>query len=129
MTAKIVKQSNPLVQQILNSLDGRKAQEIVCLDLRKNDDAIVDYFIICHGDSSTQVNAIAGNLEKDILENLQIRPYHVEGERSASWVIVDYIDVVVHIFHREIRSYYQLEELWSDAISTRPSASSKSILN
>lgn len=85
------------------------------MDLRENEDAIVDYFIICHGDSTTQVNAIAGNLEKDILDHLKIKPYKIEGERNALWVIVDYIDVVVHIFYNEMRNYYQLEELWSDS--------------
>lgn len=118
MSAKLIKNEYPLVTQIIQSLEDRKAQDIVCLDLKDNEDAIVDYFIICHGDSTTQVNAIAGNLEKDVIEHLKTKPYHIEGERNALWVIVDYIDVVVHIFHKETRDYYRLEDLWSDGFQT-----------
>jgi ribosome-associated protein len=118
LSAKIVKIDNLLVSQIIKSLEDRKAQDIVCIDLRGNENAIVDYFIVCHGDSTTQVNAIAGNLEKDIIDNLNTKPYHLEGQRNALWVVVDYIDIVVHIFYREMREYYQLEELWSDALQT-----------
>ena len=115
MPAKIQKIDNLLVPQILKSLDDRKAQDIVCIDLRQNEDAIIDYMIVCHGDSTTQVNAIAGNLEKDVYEHIHIKPYKMEGERNALWVIIDYIDVVVHVFYREMRDFYQLEELWSDS--------------
>lgn len=118
MSAKIVKIENLLVSQIIKSLEDRKAQDIVCIDLRGNEDAIVDYFIVCHGDSTTQVNAIAGNLERDVYDSLHMKPYHLEGQRNAMWVVIDYIDVVVHIFYREMREYYQLEELWSDALQT-----------
>lgn len=125
MPAKIQKIDNLLVHQILKSLDDRKAQEVVCIDLRDNEDAIIDYMIVCHGDSTTQVNAIAGNLEKDIADNLNMKPYRMEGERNAMWVIVDYIDVVVHIFYHEMRDFYQLEELWSDSYHTKALINSK----
>lgn len=115
MPAKIKKIENPLVNQILSSLEDRKAQDIICIDLRDNEDAFVDYMIVCHGDSTTQVNAIAGNVEKDVSEKLKIKPHHIEGERNALWVIIDYIDVIVHVFYREMRDFYQLEELWSDS--------------
>jgi len=115
LPAKVTKIENPLVNQILISLEDRKAQDIICMDLRDNEDAFVDYMIVCHGDSTTQVNAIAGNVEKDVNEKLKTKPHHIEGERNALWVIIDYIDVIVHVFHREMREFYQLEELWSDA--------------
>lgn len=115
MPAKVTKIENPLVNQILISLEDRKAQDVICMDLRDNEDAFVDYMIVCHGDSTTQVNAIAGNVEKDVNEKLKTKPHHMEGERNALWVIIDYIDVIVHVFHREMREFYQLEELWSDA--------------
>lgn len=115
MPVKLKKIDNPLVNQILISLEDRKAQDIVCIDLRDNEDAFVDYMIVCHGDSTTQVNAIAGNVEKDVQEKLKTKPHHIEGERNALWVIIDYIDVIVHVFHREMREFYQLEELWSDS--------------
>lgn len=115
MPVKLKKIDNPLVNQILISLEDRKAQDIVCIDLRDNEDAFVDYMIVCHGDSTTQVNAIAGNVEKDVQEKLKTKPHHIEGERNALWVIIDYIDVIVHVFHWEMREFYQLEELWSDS--------------
>ncbi|MBL7790442.1 MAG: ribosome silencing factor [Chitinophagales bacterium] len=115
MPVNLKKIDNPLVNQILISLEDRKAQDIVCIDLRDNEDAFVDYMIVCHGDSTTQVNAIAGNVEKDVQEKLKTKPHHIEGERNALWVIIDYIDVIVHVFHREMREFYQLEELWSDS--------------
>ncbi|MFN5849700.1 MAG: ribosome silencing factor [Chitinophagales bacterium] len=115
MPTKVKKIENPLVNQILSSLDDRKAQDIICIDLRGNEDAFVDYMIVCHGDSTTQVNAIAGNVEKDVTEILKKKPHHTEGERNALWVIIDYVDVIVHIFYKEMREFYQLEELWSDS--------------
>jgi ribosome-associated protein len=115
LPAKIQKIDNLLVHQILKSLDDRKAIDIVCIDLRDNDDAIIDYMIVCHGDSTTQVNAISGNLEKDVYDAIDQKPHHTEGQRNAMWVIVDYIDVVVHIFYHEMRDFYQLEDLWSDS--------------
>ncbi len=115
MPAKVKKIENPLVNQILRSLDDRKAQDVICIDLRGNEDAFVDYMIVCHGDSTTQVNAIAGNVEKDVTEILKTKPHHTEGERNALWVIIDYVDVIVHIFYKEMREFYQLEELWSDS--------------
>ena len=115
MPAKVKKIENPLVNQILSSLDDRKAQDVLCIDLRENEDAFVDFMIVCHGDSTTQVNAISGNVEKDVNEILKIKPHHTEGERNALWVIIDYVDVIVHIFYKEMREFYQLEELWSDS--------------
>lgn len=115
MPAKVKKIDHPIVTQILQSLEDRKAQDIVCIDLRDNEDAFVDYMIVCHGDSTTQVNAMAGNVEKDVNDKLKTKPHHIEGERNALWVIIDYIDVIVHVFHRETREFYQLEELWSDS--------------
>ena len=115
MPAKVKKIENPLVNQILSSLDDRKAQDVICIDLRGNEDAFVDYMIVCPGDSTTQVNAISGNVEKDVNEKLKTKPHHIEGERNALWVIIDYVDVIVHIFYKEMREFYQVEELWSDS--------------
>lgn len=115
MPTKITKLAHPLVNQIISTLEDKIAQDIVCLDLRENEDAFVDYMIVCHGDSTTQVNAIAGNLEKEVSDKLKIKPHHTEGERNAQWVIIDYVDVIVHIFYREMRDFYQLEDLWSDS--------------
>lgn len=119
MPAKIQKIDNILVHQILKSLDDRKAIDVVCIDLRDNDDAIIDYMIVCHGESTTQVNAISGNVEKDISDNLNEKPHHIEGMRNAMWVILDYVDVVVHVFYHEMRDFYQLEDLWSDSYKVK----------
>ena len=105
-----------VVEAILN----KKGHEIVALDLRKINDAAADYFIITHGDSSTQVKAIFESIVEDA-GNSGIKPYHSEGGKNSEWIIVDFVDVVVHIFHREKREFYGLEELWSDAKLTKHS--------
>ncbi len=103
------------VQAIITSLDDRKAQEIVSIDLRNNEDAPIDFIIVCHGDSTTQVDAFASNLSKDFQEIFGEKPFRIEGKSNALWVIVDYIDIVVHIFHKELRDFYSIEDLWSDS--------------
>ena len=94
-----------------------KGKEVVDLDLSNLSDAVADHFIVCHGDSSTQVNAIADNVYKEVKDALGLLPKGQEGKANAEWIILDYFDVVVHVFYNETREYYQLEELWSDAIS------------
>lgn len=103
-----------VVEAILN----KKGRDIVSLDLRKINDAAADYFIITHGDSSTQVKAIFDSIVKDAAEN-GMQPYHSEGGKNSEWIIVDFVDVVVHVFHRDKRDFYALEELWSDAKLTK----------
>lgn len=103
---------------IIDSIQDTKGQNIVKLDLRHLDEASCDYFVICEGNSTTQVSAIAGNIEKTIKDELGLLPYHTEGKNSSTWVLVDYFDVVVHVFYPETRKFYELEELWSDAKAT-----------
>jgi ribosome-associated protein len=114
LATKKAVEENPLLKTIIASLSDRKAQELVTIDLRQNEDAIVDYLIVCHGDSTTQVDAMAGNLEKDVKDMLRTKPYRTEGKRNSLWVIVDYVDIIVHIFYKEARDFYKLEDLWSD---------------
>ena len=85
------------------------------LDMSNLDDAPADYFIICSGDSTTQVKAISGNVSRRIKEELSITPSHIEGTNDARWCLVDYFDIVVHVFHPEAREFYDIEDLWSDA--------------
>ena len=85
------------------------------MDLTNIENAAADYFIICSANSNTQVNAIAGNIERRVRNELKERPWHTEGEENALWVLVDYISVVVHVFQKHIREYYDIEDLWSDA--------------
>ena len=92
------------------------------LDLREVMDASTDFFIICHGNSDTQVKAIANNISKETKEKIQQRPSHMEGITHASWVLLDYFNVVVHVFLKKTRDFYNLEGLWSDAKITEYSS-------
>lgn len=88
-------------------------------DLSKIENSVAETFIICSANSNTQVSAIAGNVEKKVRNELHDRPWHVEGTENAMWVLMDYVSVVVHIFQRSIREYYEIEELWGDAKITK----------
>ena len=103
---------------VIEAILDKKGQEVVSLDLRDIHDTVSDYFIIAHGDSGTQVNAIFQSII-DTTRDEGLRPYHSEGMKNGEWVIVDFVDVVAHIFYREKRDFYMLEELWSDAKVTK----------
>ena len=102
-------------ERIIDCITDIKGKNIVLLDLREIDDASVDYFIICEGDSTTQVRGIAGNIERRLRSEEQLHPLHVEGLQHAKWVCLDYGDTVIHVFYPETRRFYDLEQLWSDA--------------
>jgi ribosome-associated protein len=104
-----------LVQTITDSILDKKGKKIAILDLSSINFAFCDYFIICHGDSSTQVGAIAESVEIKVKEIHGINKGHIEGLQNAQWVLVDYGSIVVHIFQKEYRDYYKLEDLWGDA--------------
>jgi ribosome-associated protein len=105
-------------EQILDSISRVKGKKVIKLDMRNLDEAPTDFFIICEGDSTTQVSALADRIVKDMRENFNQRPNHIEGTQKANWILVDYFTTVVHIFLPETRRYYELEELWSDANTT-----------
>jgi ribosome-associated protein len=96
----------------LTAFEDKKAFDIVLLDISKVA-SFASYFLMCSGDSSRQIQAIADEVEKKLKEN-GIRPNHVEGYRHAEWVLMDYVDIVVHIFSKSARAYYDLERLWRD---------------
>lgn len=104
-----------LTAAIVLGIQEVKGRDIVTLDLRNVPNSMAEHFIICHGDSDTQVEAIAASVDKFVLSQRQEKPWHVEGERNAEWILMDYVNVVVHIFHKNKRAFYQLEELWADA--------------
>ncbi len=108
-----------LVDSIVKGIQEVKGKDIVHLDLREVPNTVSDHFIICHGDSSTQVQAILRSVERFALEKAGEKPWHSEGLSNAEWVLLDFVDVVVHIFLRDKRSYYALEDLWADAASRR----------
>lgn len=105
---------NLLLGNIIEGILEKKGREIIDIDLTKIKSTICDHFIICHADSNIQVNAIADSVEKRVKEQLKVNVGHREGLENAMWVLLDYYDVVVHIFQKEIREYYRLEELWGD---------------
>ena len=106
---------NGLQDLIIDCITDIKGKKIVLLNLKALDDAPADYFIVCEGDSTTQVRAIAGNIERRLRDEIKLRPGHVEGTQHAKWICIDYFDTVVHIFYPETRRFYDLEQLWSDA--------------
>ncbi len=107
-----------LNELIIDSIQDIKGQNIVKLDLRQLEDAPADYFIICEGESNTQVRAISENVQRRLKQEASTLPSHMEGSRNALWVCMDYFSTVVHVFHPESRNYYELEDLWSDAAAT-----------
>ena len=110
--------SDELNDLIVDSIQDIKGKQIIKLDLRHLEDAPAEYFIICEGDSGTQVKAIADNVYQRLKEEAGFLPYHFEGQKNAQWILLDYFETVVHVFYRETRTFYELEDLWSDAIFT-----------
>ena len=104
-----------LLQAILTSLDDNKANDIVLMDLRGLDEAITDFFVVCHGTSTTHVGSLSQNLRAEVKEEQGSIPMGNSGHDTGQWIVLDYFDIVVHIFLEETRSLYLLEELWSDA--------------
>ncbi|TDL99231.1 MAG: ribosome silencing factor [Flavobacteriaceae bacterium] len=104
-----------LIDLIVEAIEDVKGDDIKVLDLTEIDNAIANYFIICSGNTNTQVKAISGSIRKKTSKNLQEKPWHTEGEENSEWILMDYISVVVHVFQKPIREYYNIEELWADA--------------
>ena len=103
-----------LVQVAINGIQEVKGNEIVYIDLRNLSQRCCDHFVVCHGNSNTQVSAIANAVEYETKDKLGEKPIHREGIANAEWALLDYGDVVVHIFHRDKRFHYNIEDLWSD---------------
>ena len=112
------KKENPtdekLLGVIIESIKEKKGKNIVSIDLRKIENSIFDYFIICHGTSTTHVSAISDNIEIKPKELFGLKPAHVEGTQNSQWVLLDFSGVVVHVFLEEQRAFYRLEDLWAD---------------
>jgi ribosome-associated protein len=106
---------------ILEAIREKKGHQIVSIDLSHVENSICDFFIICHGESVTQVGAITESIEKKLKEEVRLRAHHVEGLQNSQWVLLDYYDILVHVFQEEFRSFYKLEELWADGKIMRDS--------
>ena len=107
--------ADELIALILQGIEEVKGNDINILDLREIENTVCDYFIICNGTSNTHVNAIVGSIQKTVSKAIKDKPWHVEGEDNAEWVLMDYVNVVVHVFQKQIREYYDIEGLWGDA--------------
>jgi ribosome-associated protein len=110
--------SEVLSEWVVEGMLDKKAIDVVVMDLRDVKHAIADYFVICSGNSDTQIDAISDSIEAQIHKNSKQNPWKREGQQNKEWILLDYVDVVAHVFNKEKRTFYGLEELWGDAIVT-----------
>ena len=110
--------TDKLLEVVIEGLKNNKAKEIHILDLKKLENSITEYFVVCHGTSRTHVAATANSVEKEVKDVLGEYPWKKEGYTNGEWVLVDYSSVVVHVFQKETRDFYNIEELWADAETT-----------
>ena len=111
---KEVKKDEPLINCIVEAILEKKGKEVTSLEIGKIPNAVCDYFIICHADSTTQVNAIADNIEGKVRKELGEKVWKTAGYDNSIWIVLDFVNVVVHVFQTEWRSFYKIEELWAD---------------
>jgi len=112
---KVFNESSAISELAVYGIQEKKGNDIIRLDLRNVNSSVADYFVICHADSATQVKAIANSVEEEIYKTLKLEPRHKEGLMTSEWIILDYFDVVVHIFRTDKREFYGVEDLWGDA--------------
>lgn len=113
--SKKEKGTDQLITQIIKGIEEVKGQDVEILDLREIENTVCDYFIICNGTSNTQVNAIVNSVQKTVSKALKEKPWHIEGSDNAEWILMDFVHVVLHVFQRHIREFYDIEGLWGDA--------------
>jgi ribosome-associated protein len=111
--------SSKIIKSIITAIQDKKGENIISLDLRKINEAVADFFIICEAGNQPQIRAIAENIEDVVREQCGESPYHHEGYKALQWVLIDYVNVVVHVMLPENRKFYKLEEMWSDAVSEK----------
>ena len=111
--------SSTLLKSIIQSIEDIKGQDIISLDFKKLDNRLCSYFIICSGTSNRHVKAISSNIQKKISKDLKEKPWKTEGEFTGEWILIDYSEIIVHVFQKETREFYKLEELWGDAKSKK----------
>ncbi len=114
--------ADQLITEIIKGIEEVKGIDIQLFDLRNIENMVTDYFVICSGNSNTQVSAISGSVQKIVSKKLQDKPWHIEGESNSEWILMDYVNVVVHIFQKHTREFYDIESLWGDAKVTVISA-------
>ena len=114
-TSTRLTRNSKLFKTIINAIHEKKGENVVSLDLRKIPEAVADFFIICQANSNTQLKAIADFVEFDVKEKCDEPAYKHEGRQAQQWILIDYVNIVVHVMLPETRKFYQLEEMWSDA--------------
>lgn len=107
-------QTTSLLDAIVEGMQEKKAKNITVINLTGLENRVADYFVICDADSSTHVNAIADTLEESVMKKTGEKPYHSEGHQNAEWILIDYVNIVAHVFIRETREFYNIEGLWAD---------------
>ncbi|WP_462266995.1 ribosome silencing factor [Mucilaginibacter sp.] len=112
---KVLNESAVISDLAVHGIQEKKGNDIVRLDLRNINSSVADYFIICHADSSTQVKAIAGSVEEEIYKAIKQDPWRKEGIQHGEWILLDYVNVIVHVFKTDKREFYGVEDLWGDA--------------
>jgi len=113
--AKKRKGSEKLCDAIVKGMQEKKAADILVMDLRKVRNAVADFFVICSGGSDKQLDAIAESVDEEVYKSVKENPWHVEGKSNKEWMLLDYFDVVAHIFRKDRRDFFALEKLWGDA--------------
>jgi len=116
---EINKDNDHLLSLIIQGIEDVKGKDIEILDLREIENTVCDYFVLCNGNSSTQVNALEGSILKTVSRGMKEKPWHIESTSNSKWILLDYVSVVVHIFQPETRSFYDIEGLWGDAKSIK----------
>lgn len=104
-----------LKEEVIKGMQELKAKNIVSIDLRGIPGAVSDFFVVCHGESSTQVDSISRSIYDVVQKDIGEKPWHQEGRQNAEWILLDYVDVVAHVFYKESREFYNIEGLWADA--------------
>ena len=107
-------QTTSLLDAIVEGMQEKKAKNITIINLTELENRVADYFVICDADSGTHVNAIADTLEESVMKKTGEKPYHSEGHQNAEWILIDYVNIVAHVFMRETREFYNIEGLWAD---------------
>ncbi len=114
----MLKKHNALLDAVIAGIQEKKGQNITILDMSEIESSICDYFVVCEGTSTTQVDSIADSVVDVVRERAGEKPLHDEGRENSLWILIDYSDIVVHVFQKEVREFYALESLWSDAKRT-----------
>jgi len=116
MTEKTVNPSSRfLIQSVVKGMKEKKATDIIVMDLRETNNSVADFFVICTGNSDTQIDAISSSIDDIVYKECNENPWHIEGKSTKEWMLIDYITVVAHVFKKEKRDFFNLENLWGDA--------------